>query len=96
MTEDVFERIANLARLGPYPAEDKAKLSKDFGRILELFNVLAEMPPDGEAERRRGGEAERKTVFRDDVVKPFAEKNKIIENFPEKEGPLLKVPKVIE
>lgn len=86
----IVERTAHLARLGPYNETAGLKLAQEFKRILELFTVL------GELKEAPADSPEMMNLLRADAVLAFAQQEKIIENFPAKQGRLLKVPKVLE
>ncbi|MBI4063138.1 MAG: aspartyl/glutamyl-tRNA amidotransferase subunit C [Elusimicrobia bacterium] len=92
-TEKLFDQVAHLARLGPYSAEARAKMAGEFGRTLDLFKVLSEVPAAPAAVRDQGPT---NSCFRDDAAVPPKAAARIVKNFPQKEGSLLKVPKVIE
>lgn len=92
--KEIFEHTAHLARLGPYESSQEEKLTKEFERILELFDILKEIPP--EKTRWEVSAGDLKNVCRQDSAQAFENTKTIIENFPGKEGSLIKVPKVIE
>ena len=83
--------VAHLARLGPYPPQAREKLSQEFAKILELFDVLAEMGE--EAPPASFGPSTH--ALRADEVHVFKAHERLVDNFPEREGTLLKIPKVI-
>ncbi|MBI4369698.1 MAG: hypothetical protein HY547_05675 [Elusimicrobia bacterium] len=89
--KEIFDRISILARLGPYEERQHGRLAGDFTRILELFKVLSEAPDLSDA-----GSDHSAAPLREDVAKPSISVKALVENFPQSEGSLLKVPKVIE
>ena len=89
--KDILERVVDLSRLGPFSADKHERLKKEFERILDLFKVLEDLPKS--ADTKTQGPA---TPWRDDVTRISGARDKILANFPSKEGALLKVPKVIE
>lgn len=94
MKKDLFDYVAHLARLGPYEAKDKERLSQDFDRILELFKSLEELNTQGV--NPMSHVLDLKNVTREDETQVFKNRDKTLGNFPQKEGDFLKVPKVIE
>lgn len=89
-----LEHLAELARLELDPTAEE-KFLKDFQKILNHFTELSELPT-----RPAGHHALRATrhVLREDtdtLPGHFSEPEKIIEQFPDKTGRLLKVPPVL-
>jgi aspartyl/glutamyl-tRNA(Asn/Gln) amidotransferase C subunit len=89
--QELVQSVAHLARLGPYPPQVREKLAQEFGRILDLFDTLAQLPPGPGTSRFN----ESSSVLRTDEARAFEARDAIVNNFPEREGTLLKIPKVI-
>lgn len=92
--DNLFDYVAHLARLGPYEAKDKERLSQDFNRILDLFKALEEL--NTQSVNPMSHILDLKNVAREDETQVFKNREKTLGNFPQKEGNFLKVPKVIE
>ena len=92
-SQKIFERVAQLSRLGPYQPKEAEQLGKDFARILDLFKVLEQLAMDQEKESAASGP---RNVFREDECLVFENRQAILSNFPDKESSYLKVPKVME
>lgn len=94
---ETLEHVAKLARLGPYTQERKEKLAKEFGRILDLFKTLEKLPARKEnKDEKHPWHSADGTPFRADIARQEGNKERVISNFPEREGVLLRVPKVID
>jgi aspartyl-tRNA(Asn)/glutamyl-tRNA(Gln) amidotransferase subunit C len=93
--EKTLEHLAELARIGISKKQEK-KLLKDMLEILAYFEELDDL--DTENVRSMDGGTENENVFAEDEKgrKSDFNKERIIGNFPEKEGDFLKIPPVFE
>ncbi|MBI2362205.1 MAG: Asp-tRNA(Asn)/Glu-tRNA(Gln) amidotransferase subunit GatC [Elusimicrobia bacterium] len=93
LSPDEVLKVARLARLKLSGAE-LARFEGQLGRVLEHMADLASLdtgavPPTAHALGLTN-------VMRADEPVPFAAQEALLANGPEREGPYLKVPKVIE
>lgn len=86
-------QIAELARLN-LKAEEREKLSKDLGSILEYVEQLRELNTDSVEPTTHALALE--NVYRKDVCKPSEVSQAVLNHAPKREGNFFKVPKVIE
>jgi len=93
-TSKLFDRVAHLARLGPYEPKMGEHLGQDFARILDLFKVLEQLTANKET--KPSWAAGPCNAFREDESRAFKNREAIVANFPAKESSYLKVPRVIE
>ncbi len=84
--------IANLARLRLKDEEINNYL-KNLEEILDFAEVLNEAPIENLEEMT--GINENYNVFREDEVKEFEDKEALLQNAPEQERGMLKIPKVM-
>ena len=88
-----IEKVAELARLNLKP-EEKAKLSKDLGNILEYVKQLEAL--DTREVEPTSHVLNLENVFRKDEVKPSDVRDKALEHAPLRDGKFFKVPKVVD
>jgi aspartyl-tRNA(Asn)/glutamyl-tRNA(Gln) amidotransferase subunit C len=90
LTTKEIEQIANLARL-ELNEQEKKIYAEQLSVVLDYFSMLNEVNTDGVEETCQVTGLE--DVVREDKVvsRSDDEKNKLIKNFPEKVGKLLKV-----
>lgn len=93
VTQAEVEKIAKLAMLELTPAE-VTRYGAQFEQILELVGHLEQVDTSGVPETANVHGFE--NVMRDDEPKPFANREAILANAPEREYSLFKVKKVIE
>jgi len=97
--KEQLEHLASLARLELDPASEE-KMLADFGKILEHFVELQELPPRAEILRfPQNDPGSKKVQLRDDandLPDHFNEPEKIIAQFPETEGRYNRIPPVFE
>jgi aspartyl-tRNA(Asn)/glutamyl-tRNA(Gln) amidotransferase subunit C len=98
LSKKTLEYLAELARIeiGDKRQATSDKLLKDLQNILGYFEELKEVDTEN-IEPMAGGTVE-KNVFRDDIEsdKRQAARDKLVEQFPEKENDYLKIPPVFE
>jgi aspartyl-tRNA(Asn)/glutamyl-tRNA(Gln) amidotransferase subunit C len=87
-----IERVAELARLNLKP-EEKQKLAKDLGAILEYVKKLDVL--DTKDVEPTSHVLNMENVFRADEAKPSDAASKALEHAPETEGSFFKVPKIV-
>lgn len=83
-------RIAALARLELTP-EEVDRMTRDLGRILEYVERLSSLPAPAS-----GAEPAGATPRRPDAVVPSRLADELLAAAPEREGPLVRVPRVVE
>ena len=88
-----IEKVAELARLN-LKAEEKAKLEKDLGNILEYVKSLSAIPTDKVEPTSHVLNLE--NVFRKDEIVISQVRDKALKHAPLTEGNFFKVPKVVE
>ncbi|HEY7529117.1 MAG TPA: Asp-tRNA(Asn)/Glu-tRNA(Gln) amidotransferase subunit GatC [Gemmatimonadota bacterium] len=87
---DEVLRIAALARL-ELTDDEVVRMARDLGRILEYVERLAALPAPA-----RGAEPAASTPRRPDVVVPSRLAEELLALAPEREDPLVRVPRVVE
>ena len=95
LTKEEIEHLGLLARLS-LTEEEKAQYAVELSAILEFVEQLQEVDTtDVEPTSQVTGLED---VYRDDVAVPQSREvmKKIVEQFPDREGDLLKVPGVFE
>lgn len=93
VTQTDVEKIARLAMLELTP-EEVTLHGAQFERILGLMDELAAVDTSGAPETANVHGFE--NVMREDTPRPFASREAILANAPEREYSLFKVKKVIE
>lgn len=88
-----IEKVAELARLNLRP-EEKEKLSKELGKILEYVKSLEHLKT--ESVKPTSHVLDIENVFRKDEIKSSAVRDKVLKYAPHSEGKFFKVPKVVE
>ena len=89
---EIVKRTAALARLKISGAEAE-RLGRDFARILEAFQVLAELDVEGARAVSRGGDETE--VARPDEPRPSLPVAEVLANAPERDGDFYSVPKTV-
>ena len=87
------EHVARLARLG-LNEDEKELLAKQLSTILDYADILKKLdtkdvPPTSHA-------IPMKNIFREDKAEPCLETEEILNNAPDQEEHMFKVPKIIE
>jgi aspartyl-tRNA(Asn)/glutamyl-tRNA(Gln) amidotransferase subunit C len=88
-----IERVAELARLNLKP-EEKQKLEKDLGAILDYVKKLEALDTKGVEPTSHVLNME--NVFRADETRSSDAASKALEHAPQTEGPFFKVPKIVQ
>jgi len=86
------EKIASLAKLS-LSDKEKTRLTKELGQILQFVEKLDEL--DLKNVKATAHAVEITNVFRDDEASPSLVLDKALEEAPEKDGTLFRVPRVI-
>jgi aspartyl-tRNA(Asn)/glutamyl-tRNA(Gln) amidotransferase subunit C len=92
ITSQDVEYLSKLARI-ELKEEEKKKFEKELLKILEYIEKLNEVNTENVLPTYHVLPV--KNVFRDDIVEEFSFKEKIIENAPDREKNLFKVPRII-
>ena len=92
ISKEEIEHIANLASLN-LSSEEIEEYEKDMAGILDFANIVNKLDTDGIEESARA--IEQYNVFREDEVKVFEDMDLLLENAPEHENNMFKVPKVV-
>jgi len=87
------EYVAALAKID-IKEEEKNYLSDQLSKILDYIDKLKEVDTEGIEPLR--GLHHRKNILREDEVKPFPDRENILDNFPLRDQDHIKIPKVIE
>jgi len=93
ITKKEVEHVARLARLG-LNENEKELMAKQLSTILDYADILKKLdtkdvPPTSHA-------IPMKNIFREDKTKPCLEVEEILNNAPDQEEHMFKVPKIIE
>ena len=86
------EEILHIAKLADLTLNDD-EVEKYLEHILEFANTVNNAPVDGLDITIGANEA--KNVFRKDEIKVFEDRDALLQNAPEKEQNMFKIPKVI-
>jgi len=89
---ETMRKTAHLARLDIGEAE-MAKLAGQFARILEAFQAISKL--DVEGVEPMTGPADLSDVTREDRPRPSLERERLLENAPERENEYFRVPKTV-
>jgi aspartyl/glutamyl-tRNA(Asn/Gln) amidotransferase C subunit len=90
MKKDDIQKLALLAQISISDSEAES-YAKDFESILGYVSQLNEYTSDGFDPRRQV----KTSGMHDDVVSQVSGRNEILNNFPEREGDEVVVPKVL-
>ncbi len=93
ITKEQVEHVAKLARLNLTEAE-KERLTGEMENIIAFADKLNELDTSGIEPTAHVIPIQ--NVFREDVVKPSFDREKILANAPTKEDGCYKVPKIVE
>ena len=88
-----IEKVAELARLSLKP-EEKAKLEKDLGAILEYVQKLNAL--DTKSVEPTSHVLNLENVYRRDEARGSAAAEKALEHAPHRDGDFFKVPKIVQ
>jgi len=92
MDQDTVRKVANLARL-ELTEEEENRFTTQVGSILEYFEQLSELDTDHVPPTTRAIDVS--NVMREDKLQPYADREAILENAPDREGEFFKVPKIL-
>ncbi len=84
--------VAKLARLALTPAEIET-FGAQLGALLEHVDALATLPTDDVAATAQV--IAQRNVMRDDVEAPSLDREIVLAQAPEREGPYFRVPRII-
>jgi aspartyl-tRNA(Asn)/glutamyl-tRNA(Gln) amidotransferase subunit C len=84
--------VAKLARLALTPAEIET-FGAQLGALLEHVNALAALPTDDVAATAQV--IAQRNVMRDDVEAPALDREIVLAQAPQREGPYFRVPRII-
>ncbi|MGE4283613.1 MAG: Asp-tRNA(Asn)/Glu-tRNA(Gln) amidotransferase subunit GatC [Clostridia bacterium] len=87
------EYVANLARLN-LTEEEKERLTVEMENIIAFADKLNELDTTGVEPTAHAIPIQ--NVFREDVVEPSFDRDKILQNAPSQEDGCFKVPKIVE
>jgi len=87
------EHIATLARLS-LSGEEKASLEKDLNAILKYVEKLGALDTEGVAPTSHALDIT--NAFREDVLTPFEDREKILKNAPARRESFFQVPPISE
>jgi aspartyl-tRNA(Asn)/glutamyl-tRNA(Gln) amidotransferase subunit C len=93
ITREDVEHVAALARLGLSDAEIDL-MQEQLNRILEAVNVVQAVDTSSVGPTAQVIALE--NVMRDDVARPSMDRQATLANAPLREGPMLRVPVVLE
>jgi len=88
-----IDYVLKLSRLH-LKEDEKIKIEKDLKDIVKYFENLNEVNTEGVEPTFHA--IKNKNIFREDKVKDFKDKEKILNNAPEKEDRFFKVKRIIE
>lgn len=86
-------KVAHLARL-ELKAEEEVQLTTQLGSILEYFDQLSELDVNDVLPTTRAIDVS--NITRPDELKPFGDREAILESAPEREDDFFKVPQIIQ
>jgi aspartyl-tRNA(Asn)/glutamyl-tRNA(Gln) amidotransferase subunit C len=93
ITREETLKVARLARLAL--TDDEADLLRDqLGKLLDYMKQLDRLDTGDVVPTSHA--VEMGTPFRDDVVRPFGDREAILKNAPDRAGDFFRVPRIIE
>ena len=87
------EHVAKLARLG-LSEEEKELFAKQLSKILDYADTINNLKTEKVSPTSHA--IPMKNVFREDEVHPCRDIDKILQNAPEEENRMFKVPRILE
>ncbi len=93
ITKEQVEHVASLARLN-LSEEEKERFTREMEDIIAFADKLNELDTEGVMPTAHVIPIQ--NVFREDVIKPSFDREKILQNAPAKEDGCFKVPKIVE
>lgn len=90
------EEILHIAKLASLKLKEDEieEYIKNLQDILNFANIVNQAPIEG-LDIANGGAYDMYNVFRKDEIKDFEDKEALLENAPEKEDHMFKIPKVL-
>lgn len=93
ISKEEVKHIAKLSRLS-FNDEELEKTAVELSAIVDFANELSNV--DVEGVKPTAHILDIKNIFREDVVSPSFDREKILKNAPTKEAGCISVPKVVE
>ncbi|MBZ4646779.1 MAG: glutamyl-tRNA(Gln) and/or aspartyl-tRNA(Asn) amidotransferase, subunit [Clostridia bacterium] len=93
ITKEQVEHVANLARLN-LTEDEKERLTGEMENIIAFADKLNELDTSGVEPTAHAIPIQ--NVFREDIVGPSYDREKILANAPSREDGCFKVPKIVE
>jgi aspartyl-tRNA(Asn)/glutamyl-tRNA(Gln) amidotransferase subunit C len=90
--KEQVRKVAHLARLELTPAEEE-QFTTQLGDILDYVEQLNELDVTNILPTTRAIDVS--NITRPDVLKPYAEREAILQSAPEQEGDFFRVPKIL-
>ncbi|MBV8344246.1 MAG: Asp-tRNA(Asn)/Glu-tRNA(Gln) amidotransferase subunit GatC [Candidatus Eremiobacteraeota bacterium] len=84
--------VATLARLA-LTDEEVARFGQQLGELLSHVNALADLDVSGVAATAQVVES--RNVMRDDVPRPCLDRERVLAEAPQRQGPFFRVPRII-
>ncbi|MEI6441580.1 MAG: Asp-tRNA(Asn)/Glu-tRNA(Gln) amidotransferase subunit GatC [Nostocales cyanobacterium ELA583] len=85
-------KVANLARL-ELTADEEAQFTTQLGSILDYIEQLNQLDVTDVAPTTRAIDVS--NVTREDILKPYPEREAILNSAPQQEGDFFRVPKIL-
>ena len=92
VSKEEIKHIAKLANLN-LKEDEIDKYILNLQDILNFANIVNNAPTDGVIEAI--GVQNKENVFRKDEIKQFCDRDSLLQNAPDKENGMFKIPKVI-
>ncbi|MFM7408878.1 MAG: Asp-tRNA(Asn)/Glu-tRNA(Gln) amidotransferase subunit GatC [Cuspidothrix sp.] len=89
---ELVRKVANLARL-ELTADEEAKFTTQLGSILDYVEQLNQLDVTNVQPTTRAIDVS--NVTRQDILEPYSDRNKILNNAPQQEGDFFRVPKIL-
>ncbi|ELS03991.1 glutamyl-tRNA(Gln) and/or aspartyl-tRNA(Asn) amidotransferase, C subunit [Xenococcus sp. PCC 7305] len=86
------KKVANLARLD-ITSEEEEQFTTQLNSILDYFDQLSELDTEDVAPTTRA--IETSNITRTDTLKPFPDKQALLDSAPEQEDDYFRVPKIM-
>ncbi|MBD1910596.1 MULTISPECIES: Asp-tRNA(Asn)/Glu-tRNA(Gln) amidotransferase subunit GatC [unclassified Leptolyngbya] len=92
LDREQVHKVANLARLALTP-EEEAQFSTQLSSILEYFEQLSELDTSQVEPTTRAIDVA--NVVRQDQLKPYSDRETILDSAPERDGEYFRVPQIM-
>jgi aspartyl-tRNA(Asn)/glutamyl-tRNA(Gln) amidotransferase subunit C len=89
---ELVRKVANLARL-ELTSDEEEKFTTQLGSILDYVEQLNQLDVSNVPPTTRAIDV--KNITREDELKPYPERDAILDCAPEQEGDFFKVPKIL-